>query len=162
MGFGAKWTNLLILCVRSVSFSILVYGEPKGPIYPSRGLKHGDLISPYLFILCTEGLISLLQKVDVKDVVEGICACRGAPKINHLMFADDRLLFCRATSQTNRKILHLLEVYEQASGQMVNKDKTSMVFSKNVSTNTKAEIMQFWGFQQHQNYDVFGLASYGG
>ncbi|KAG2667144.1 hypothetical protein I3760_15G097700 [Carya illinoinensis] len=129
MGFGAKWTSLLMLCVKSVSFSILVNGEPKGPIYPSRGLRQGDPISPYLFILCTEGLISLLQQADVKD-------------INHLIFADDSVLFCRATAQTNRNILHLLEVYEKASGQMVNKDKTSMVFSKN-----------FWGVQQQQNYD---------
>ncbi|XP_042962497.1 uncharacterized protein LOC122296769 [Carya illinoinensis] len=155
MGFGAKWTNLLMLCVKSVSFSILVNGEPKGPIYPSRGLRQGDPISPYLFILCTEGLISLLQKADVKDVVEVFCVCRGAPKINHLMFADDSVLFCRATAQTNRNILHLLEVYEKASGQMVNKEKTSMVFSKNVSSTTKAEIMQFWGVQQQQNYDKY-------
>lgn len=60
MGFNDKWINLTTLYVKTVSFSILVNGELKGPVFPTQGLRQGDLISPYLFPLCTEGLIALL------------------------------------------------------------------------------------------------------
>lgn len=160
MGFGAKWVGLIMHCVQSVSFSILVNGEPKGPIYPIRGVRQGDPIFPYLFILCIEGLISLLQQADINGAVEGIRVCRSAPNVNHLMFADDSILFCRATLQTNLNIMYLLDVYEKASGQKVNKEKTSMVFNTNVIPSQQAEIMQLWGVLQCQNYDKYlGLPS---
>ncbi|KAF5477566.1 hypothetical protein F2P56_004192 [Juglans regia] len=85
MGFGAKWVALIMYRVKSILFSILVNGEPKGPVFPSRGIRQGDPISPYLILLCTEGLISLLQQADVQDAMEGIRICRGAPKFNHLI-----------------------------------------------------------------------------
>ena len=77
----------------------------------------------------------------MKGVVKGIRLCKGAPKVNHLMFVDDSVLFCRVTLQMNMNILHLLDVYEKASRQKVNRNKTSMVFSKNVLISQQAEIM---------------------
>ncbi|XP_041027096.1 uncharacterized protein LOC121267314 [Juglans microcarpa x Juglans regia] len=122
----------------------------KGPILASRGLRQGDLLSPCLFLMCTKGLVTLMQQADQHMMVEGIKICKGAPKINHLLFAYDSLIFCRATMQSNIKIQHLLEIYEKASGQKVNKEKTSMVFSKNVAAGQPELIMNFWGVQRHQ------------
>jgi len=60
LGFDDQWISLLMLCVKSVSYSILVNGEPKGFIHPTRGIRLGDPFSPFLFLLCTEGLNGLI------------------------------------------------------------------------------------------------------
>ena len=62
MGFVVKWIRLIMLCVTSISYSILVNGEPKRMIIPSRGIRQGDPLSPFLFLLCTEGLHGLISK----------------------------------------------------------------------------------------------------
>ena len=60
MAFGEKWVKLIMECISTVSYSILVNGEPKGDIKPSRGIRQGDPLSPYLFLLCSKGLNRLL------------------------------------------------------------------------------------------------------
>jgi len=58
MGFNPRWVNWIMQCITSVSYRVVINGEPKGRIRPLRGIRQGDPISPYLFILCTEALIS--------------------------------------------------------------------------------------------------------
>ena len=62
LGFTEQWIKLIMLCVTSVSYSILINGEPKGMIYPSRGVRQGDPLSHFLFLLYTEGLHGLISK----------------------------------------------------------------------------------------------------
>lgn len=63
-GFGAQWIHLIMKCVSSVSYQVLINGEAKGYIKPSRGLRQGDPLSPFLFILCTEVLISHIKQTE--------------------------------------------------------------------------------------------------
>ena len=62
MGFCSRWIGLIIECIRTVSYSILVNGDPKGLINPTRGIRQGDPLSPFLFLLCTEGLHGLITE----------------------------------------------------------------------------------------------------
>ena len=62
MGFREAWVALTMECITTVSYSILVNGEPKGLIKPSRGLRQGDPLSPYLFLFCAEGLNAILRR----------------------------------------------------------------------------------------------------
>jgi hypothetical protein len=136
MGFHQKWIGLMVECISTVSYSILINGEPHGNIHPSRGLRQGDPLSPYLFLLCAEGLHPLIKKVESSGDIQGVSLCRGRPKITHLFFADDSLLFTKATTAACDKIQLILRHYERASGQQVNRDKTTIFFSKAVPTTT--------------------------
>ena len=62
MGFHEKWVALMMMCIATVSYLILINGEPTSTIYPSRGIRQGDPFSPYLFLLCTEGLHGLISR----------------------------------------------------------------------------------------------------
>lgn len=68
-----------------------------------------------------EGLSSLLNFSDANGLTKGVTMARGGTKINHLLFADDCVLFCRAKCQEWKKLMDLLKVYERASGQFLNK-----------------------------------------
>ena len=112
MGFHRKWVALMMECVQSVSYSVLINGKPKGYFHPSRGLRQGDPISPYLFLLCAEGLHALLTKATVSRQLQGLSISRGGPKLTHLFFADDSVLFCRATLMECNTIMEILRKYE--------------------------------------------------
>ena len=85
LGFHQKWISLMTKCISTVSYSILVNDEPHGYIQPSRGLCQGDPLSPYLFLLCAEGLHSFIQKTKMDGDIEGISLCRRGPKITHFL-----------------------------------------------------------------------------
>ena len=99
MGFCTRWIELIMECVRTVSYSILVNGEPKGLINPTRGIRQGDPFSPFLFLLCMEGLHGLITKVAREKEINGFSLCKRGPKLTHLFFANDSLLFCKANPQ---------------------------------------------------------------
>ena len=138
LGFNERWISLVLMCISTVSYSVLINGEAKGNIVPSRGLRQGDPISPYLFLLCAEGLSAMLRKKEEQGNIKGISVSRGAPQISDLFFVDDSIVFCRATVDEGRRILKVLEDYEVKSRQKLNKDKTSLFFNKN----TKREVQE--------------------
>ena len=78
-----------MLCVTLIKYHVLVNGDVVGPIVSKRGLRQGDLISPYLFIIGVEGLSSLIKKAELDGSLHGCKVCRGAPIVSHLLFADD-------------------------------------------------------------------------
>nr|XP_023924674.1 uncharacterized protein LOC112036081 [Quercus suber] len=131
LGFPGHWIRLVMACVSSPSFSILINGKPFGNITPSRGLRQGDPLSPYLFLLCAEVFTSLLAKAELEGMIHGVAICRGAPMISHLLFADDSWLFCKASQKEVQVINELLQTYADASGQMINMEKSLVFFSNN-------------------------------
>ncbi|BBG99384.1 transposable element gene [Prunus dulcis] len=66
-----------------------------GYVIPQRGLRQGDPISPYLFLLCVEALSSLILQAKRCNLLHGVNLCRGAPSVNHLFLVDDSFLFLR-------------------------------------------------------------------
>uniref|UniRef100_A0A2N9HCI6 Reverse transcriptase domain-containing protein n=1 Tax=Fagus sylvatica TaxID=28930 RepID=A0A2N9HCI6_FAGSY len=160
LGFHHKWISLITECISTVSYSILVNGEPHGYIQPSRGLRQGDPLSPYLFLLCAEGLHSLIQKAKMDGDIQGISLCRRGPKITHLFFADDSLLFSKATANACEKIQGILAQYENASGQQVNRDKTTIYFSKHTPEASQHVIKEALGVPIIRQYEKYlGLPS---
>jgi hypothetical protein len=163
MGFHPKWITLMMECITTVSYSILVNGEPHGYIKPTRGLRQGDPLSPYLFLFCAEGLNSLIQKAKNAGKLQGVSISRGGPKITHLFFADDSLLFCKATTHDVSCIQDILKEYEEASGQQINRLKTTIFFSKSTSQAAQANILGSLGVPAIKQYKKYlGLPSFVG
>lgn len=103
-------------------------GNPMVMCFP-RGIRQGDLISLYLFLLCAECFTSLLTNAENEARIHGVSICKGAPKVSNLLFADDSLLFCRPTKNEVETILEILQAYANASGQCINLEKSLVYFS---------------------------------
>ncbi|CAM8918014.1 unnamed protein product [Rhodiola kirilowii] len=142
MGFEQGWIRKIMVCVETVSYKVKVNGTMTEEIKPSRGLRQGDPISPYLFLICAEWLTHTLNKHQEEGLIEGIRICRGAPVITHLMFADDCLLLLKARKESLDWIMRILQKYEAMAGQKVNLTKSEVVCSKNIVEHYRAQITE--------------------
>ena len=101
MGFGQKWINWIRWCISIANFSILINGTPSDFFRNTRGLRQGDPLSPYLFLLVMEILGQLLFRARSGGFIEGFKVGSGngvGRDLLHLLFVDDTLLFCKANS----------------------------------------------------------------
>ena len=160
MGFHEKWVELIMHCITSVTYSILVNGAAYSNITPMRGLQQGDPISPYIFLLCVDDFSSLIHDVARNHKISGVSICKGCPKITHLFFADNSLLFCKANSQECQNLVNILQLYEAASGQKIHADKSSVFFSSNTPNERRSEVLNLLGPMQDTHHKKYlGLPS---
>ena len=103
-------------CVTVMSFLVMLNGIPCEHFQPKWGLRQGDPLLPSLFMLCVEVLSGLILKTRVDGALHGVRVVRTTPKISHLFFADDSILFWKASSHEVEVIQHILHSYQKASG----------------------------------------------
>lgn len=139
LGFNDHWISVVMGMVKSVSFSVLFNGQRLEEFRPSRGIWQGDPISPFLFLLAAEGLSGLLKSNQTLHL-SGIKVASSAPPVNHLMFADDSLLFFKTSVVGAVEVSKLLDTNCQASSQRVNRDKSSIFFSKGCPSVVREEV----------------------
>ncbi|CAN1806454.1 Transposon TX1 uncharacterized 149 kDa protein [Linum perenne] len=130
MGFGELWISWIRKCVTSASFAVLFNGQKHGYFHSSRGLRQGDPLSPLLFAICSEGLITLLNQAQSTNALAGMRLNAYSPILTHLMFADDTYLFLRASLEDIDSLLQILACYQEVSGQKVNLSKSAVSFCK--------------------------------
>nr|XP_025669949.1 uncharacterized protein LOC112769679 [Arachis hypogaea] len=160
LGFDAKWINWTKKLVTTVSYSVVVEGQPFGYFRPNRGIRQGDPLSPYLFLFCAEGLSFLLHKAEQNRLIQGVQVNRRCQTVNHLLFADDSILFCKIAPNTSQSILELLETYEGFSGKKVNLNKSAIFFSHNTPQNTRLAVAQTLNIEHIRAQDKYlGLPS---
>jgi hypothetical protein len=128
MGFPSNLVKTIMNCVTTVSFSILINGQPSPYFKPHRGIRQGDPLSPYLFILCADVFSGLITKAQNQSLIHGISIVQNAPKVSHLFFADDSIIFCQAKKEEAAHLKNVFEEYQRISGQLINMAKSEMTF----------------------------------
>lgn len=93
LGFNAQWRKLIMSCVSTVSYSVLLNGRPGQVFKPSRGLRKGDSLSPYLFHIYAKGLSALLNSTKQEGHIKGLSVSKRDMSINHILFVDD-ITYC--------------------------------------------------------------------
>ena len=116
LGFHRLWVDMIMRLVTTVSFSVLFNGDRLENFVPSRGIRQGDPISPYLFLLAAEGLSCLLNSRVQSSNLSGIIVATSALMVSHLLFVDDSLLFFKANRESADEVVDVLHIYCQAFG----------------------------------------------
>ncbi|KAL0327584.1 UNVERIFIED_CONTAM: putative mitochondrial protein [Sesamum angustifolium] len=125
----------------------MLNGSQFGYLCPERGIHQGDPLSPYLFILCAETLSCLIQDREATGHIKGVAVAKNAPRVSHLLFAHDTLIFCQATVEAMMSIRNILNIYGRASGQIINFDKSSITFSRNTLAKSREHLARILGVQ---------------
>ena len=128
-GFSEKWRRWIFFCISSVWFSILVNGSPCGFFKSSRGIRQGDPLSPLLFVILMEALSRMIDNASGAGLVSSFHVGREASdplRISHLLFADDTLIFCEASSDNLIYLRAILTWFEATSRLRVNLGKSEL------------------------------------
>lgn len=151
LGFQNATVELILSYISFTFVFILFNGEQLKEFEPSRGLRQGDPISLYIFILCMELLSSLINKKCEKGDLDKVKASRNGLGFSHIFFADDILLFAKANLENYETISDILEEFHSLSGQKISKEKSKIFFSLNVLEEDCPYMVQQLGIHKTNN-----------
>ena len=145
LGFSDTWVRWIMACVSSVRYSIRFNGVLSEPFQPTRGLRQGDPLSPYLFLFVADALSVVLQKEIGLGRVEELKVSRNAPGISHLLFADDALLFFRANAEQAGRTKQVLQLFQSGTGQLLSPAKCSILARETLQEEVQEQIRHILG-----------------
>ena len=125
--FGSKWRSWIKGCLSSVSYSVIINGRPRGKFRGSKGLRQGDPLSPFLFMLVADGLSRLMEKATEVGFVKGCKVGKDNILISHLQFADDTIFFIDSEGPSFNNMMTLLGLFCEASGLKINMAKSILL-----------------------------------
>ncbi|KAH1122315.1 hypothetical protein J1N35_005475 [Gossypium stocksii] len=155
MGFHQDWVVLVMRYVYSVTYTVGINEHISESFVPFRGLRQGNPLSPYLFLLCTEGLSHLLHEAKAKNMLRGALDGRGKLSITHLLLADDCIIFDNATIEGAHTICNILLEYEATSRQRININKSLIYFGTCVGPDERNLIVSVLGVRLATNPEKY-------
>lgn len=139
-GFPLPFIALIMECISTASFLVLINGSPFGLFHSSRGLRQGDPLSPALFVLFIDLLSQMLLRAEAVGDIHGVKIGRHCPTISHLLFIDDATIFCRASVVEATRLAALFRQFGEWSEQSVNWEKSLIHFSKDTPLSIRGDI----------------------
>ncbi|GMI78266.1 hypothetical protein HRI_001495900 [Hibiscus trionum] len=155
MGFASEWIDLIMRFITTVSFSVKINNSFSPPFQPQRGLRQGDPLSPFLFLFCTQGLSAYLAAAQQTKILLGLGACKYGPKVNHLLFVDDCMIFINTNQSEATLLKKALRTYANASGQAVNFEKSTIFYNPCTPSATRNAINNLLQVREVTNPGVY-------
>jgi len=130
-------------------------------IIPYKDLYQGDAISPYLCLICVEGLSALIGDRDARKLIHGVKVASTTSRVSQLFFANDSLLLVKATLDEAMQVMNILKFYEMPLGQMINMHNCEISYDRNINELLKHVLQESLGFKAVDTYDCYlGLQTY--
>eukprot|EP00253_Pinus_taeda_P021219 PITA_21219 len=126
-GFNASWVRWIMSLLTSSFFLVLINGIPSETFHPSRGIRQGDPLSPFLFIIAAEGLGRSIKHAQQAARLKGL-SFHNSPAVTHQQFVDDTMLYGYPSIQEARHLKSLLADFSEASGTSINQSKSQIFF----------------------------------
>ena len=125
LGFEHKWVAWMSMCMKSM-YSLRINGELTSPSPTSNGVRQGDPLSPYLFVIAMQILTALFEKAELEGELKPP-SC-GTTSMSHIIFADDQLVFLQADKQNACQLKSILEEFSTLFGLSINLQKSMVYF----------------------------------
>eukprot|EP00253_Pinus_taeda_P013455 PITA_13455 len=145
-GFCRTWIKWILALIKSPRYSILVNGAPSIPFTPTRGIRQGDPLSPFLFIILMEGLSGTIAKKKAEGKIKGLQPIISLPATTHQQFVDDTMLHGSPTVKEAVAYRDILDLFSQASGMEINFSKSTIFFFNTLPT-VQTHLSQLLGFR---------------
>ena len=145
LGFPSRFVKLIMVCVESPTFSLMINGSATGFFNSKRGIRQGDPISPLLFVLCMEYFSRIMTFIGKLPGFQFHPRCKSMA-LNHLTFADDVILFCKGDFQSVQLMLQGILLFAAISGLRANPHKSDF-YSCGLSEQENRRIMKSSGFK---------------
>ncbi|XP_056691659.1 uncharacterized protein [Spinacia oleracea] len=151
-GFPNHWIHLIHQCISTVSYKVLINGCTSDQFRPKCGIRQGDPLSTFPFLFCMEMFSRMLQMGSDLFSFQGINITRGSPKISHIFFADDALLFFKADRGSCSNITNIVNRFCRISGQQLNLQKSHFKLSPNTPELEQQGFRSILKMQMVQNF----------
>lgn len=151
----SQWTKLIESCFSNMEYTPILNGSKLTPFKPTRGIRQGDSISPYLFILAMEYLSILINHAINNKTLRPFKFKSHNLEVSHLLFADDVLLFAKADNTSINTINSIIHDFCNTSGMEINLDKSKLWLSPSVPQVMKQSISNTLGVPLTQNLGTY-------
>lgn len=144
MNFPDRWVKWIKECITTARVNVLVNGSPSGEFELEKGIRQGDPLSPFLFLITAEGLSLLTMRAIDRGLLKAVEISRNKIQLSHVQYADDTTFIIEGEKENARKLRWLLNNFELASGLSVNFDK-SWAFGINMEKEEIGEVAKGLG-----------------